>query len=370
MNQRDAKSTQWMVAIAIALAFLLAYPLRYVLLPFVAAGALAYVARPLIALLHVRLHMPRWLAALIPLLLFLGGLIAIGYGIGSLLGPQLVQLINNAQTVTQKLLESLFGTLKIKDVQLFGQKLDPAVAAAQLTNAIKQAVGANALLAIGGGIGAIMGCALTIAILAFLLFTGPQLTRGTLWLVPPHLRPRVRALALEVDPMLGNYLRGFFVIVLFTSAITYVVAGLIFHVKLAILLSLSVGLLELIPVIGPVLSFVAFGLVAVEQTSIATIIGFGVFAIVLRLTIDQLVGPLVLGRAARIPAIVVIFAFLAGGALYGMLGIVLAIPVAATIKIVLTDLYEGTSVGQDLDGPILPVPPSSRAKVCGPFPGS
>jgi predicted PurR-regulated permease PerM len=186
-----------------------------------------------------------------------------------------------------------------------------------------------------------MGCVLTIAILAFLLFTGPQLARGTLWLFPPHLRDRVRALAMEVDPMLGSYLRGIFVIVLFTAAVTYAVTGLIFHVPLAIFLSLAVGLLELIPVIGPVLSFVAFGLVAVEQTSVATIIGFGVFAIVLRLTIDQLVGPLVLGRAARIPAVVVIFAFLAGGALYGMLGVVLAIPVAATIKIVLTEIYEG-----------------------------
>ena len=99
--------------------------------------------------------------------------------------------------------------------------------------------------------------------------------------------------------MLGSYLRGIFVVVLFTAGVTYIVTGLIFHVRLAIFLSIAVGLLELIPVIGPILSFVAFGLVAVEQTSVATIIGFGLFAIMLRLTIDQLVGPLVLGRAAR-----------------------------------------------------------------------
>ena len=341
MTEPDSRQTKWMVAAAVGLSFLLAYPLRYVLLPFVAAGALAYVARPVISFLQKRWRFPRWAAALAPFLLLLNILAAIAYGIESLLGPQLVQVINNSQRVVQELLETMFKNLNIKDVQLFGQKIDASIAAARLIGAVKEAVGANALLAIGGGIGALMGCVLTIAILAFLLFTGPQLARGTLWLVPPHLRTRVRALAMEIDPMLGSYLRGIFVIVVFATSVTYVVAGLIFHVPLAIFLSLAVGLLELIPVIGPVLSFVVFALVAVEQTSVAMIIGFGVFAIVLRLTIDQLVGPIVLGRAARIPAVVVIFAFLAGGALYGMLGVVLAIPVAATIKIVLTEIYEG-----------------------------
>jgi predicted PurR-regulated permease PerM len=103
---------------------------------------------------------------------------------------------------------------------------------------------------------------------------------------------------------------------------------------------LAVGLLELIPVIGPIVSFILFGLLAVQQTGYGEVIGFGAFAFGLRLVIDQLVGPLVLGKAAEIPALVVIFAFLAGGTLYGMLGVVLAIPAAATIKIVLTNLYD------------------------------
>jgi predicted PurR-regulated permease PerM len=120
------------------------------------------------------------------------------------------------------------------------------------------------------------------------------------------------------------------------------VTGLIFHVSHAIFLALLVGVLELIPVIGPILSFITFGLVAVQQASFTMIIWFGVFAIALRLVIDQVVGPVVLGRAAQIPAVVVMFAFLAGGALYGFLGVVLAIPVAAAVKIVLAEIYEPT----------------------------
>ncbi|HEV2549021.1 MAG TPA: AI-2E family transporter [Stellaceae bacterium] len=57
---------------------------------------------------------------------------------------------------------------------------------------------------------------------------------------------------------------------------------------------------------------------------------------VLRVSIDQLVGPLVLGRMARLHPVVIIFAFLSGAVLFGVIGLLLAVPVAASIKIVLT----------------------------------
>lgn len=341
MTANGSTSTKWAVAIAVALAFLLAYPLRFVLLPFVFAGALAYIARPMVNLLRRRAGLPHWVAALVPFVLFLGILSAIGYAIESMLIPQLAEMVNNAPLMAEKFLENLFDRFHLTDVQIFGQTLSAKTAADELVNAIKQAAGANALTAISGGVGVMMGCVITVVLMGFLLFTGPGLARGALWLVPPDLRPRVRAIVVEIDPMLGNYLRGVLAIVLFAAVVTYVVTGLVFHVSHAIFLALAVGLLETIPVIGPILSFIAFGLVAVQQKGMGLIIAFGVFAIVLRLTIDQLVGPLVLGRAARIPAIVVIFAFLVGGAIYGLLGVILAIPIAATIKIVLTDLYEG-----------------------------
>lgn len=341
MNESRSTSSGWGVAVAIAVALALAYMLRYVLLPFVAAGALAYVARPLITLLRQRAGMPRPAAAMVAFLLLMAILAGLAYGAESILAPQLGDMLNNSQRMVEGLLDHIFQQFNLRNTVLFGQRLDARDAAGKFVDVIKQAAGANLLVAIGGGIGALMGAVMTLVLFAFIVFTGPQLAAGSLWLVPPHLRSRARLLALEIDPMIGSYLRGMFIIVLFTASVTYIVTGPIFHVQHAVFLALAVGLLELVPVVGPILSFVTFGLVAVQQTSMGTILGFGAFTIALRLTIDQLVGPLVLGRAARIPAIVVIFSFLAGGAIYGMLGVILAIPVAATIKIVLTDLYEG-----------------------------
>ncbi len=67
---------------------------------------------------------------------------------------------------------------------------------------------------------------------------------------------------------------------------------------------------------------------------------FLAFYIALRLSIDQVVGPLVLGRAVELHPVVIIFAFLAGGVLFGALGVLLAVPFAAAIKTVLSVYYE------------------------------
>jgi predicted PurR-regulated permease PerM len=338
MRDSASNSTRWALALAVVSALVLAYWLRIVLLPFVAAGALAYVSRPLLTLFR-RLHLSPWAVSLIPLVLFLLLLSALGYAIKATLAPEMAEMINNLPRVVAGVLDNLLVQVHLKDVPIFGRKVDSAAMSAQLIASLKQNVSGNLGPVIGGAFGAMMGGVLTVVLFAFILFSGPRLANGLLWLIPPDLRPRSRALALEIDSMLAGYLRGIFLVVLFTSCVTYLAMGLVFHIHGALFLALAVGLLELLPVIGPALSFAAFGLVAVQQTSIETIMAFGIFAIALRLAIDQVVGPLVLGRAADIPAVVVIFAFMAGGALYGMLGVILAIPVAATVKIVLTDLY-------------------------------
>ena len=63
------------------------------------------------------------------------------------------------------------------------------------------------------------------------------------------------------------------------------------------------------------------------------------FAIALRLSIDNLVGPLVLGEAARIHPVVVIISFVCGAILFGVVGLLIAVPVAVCIKITLEHYY-------------------------------
>src|SRR5205807_1690030 len=153
-------------------------------------------------------------------------------------------------------------------------------------------------------------------------------------------RPTIRSIAEQSHPVMLSYVRGLFIVVAYASYVTWIGVGVIFHWPNAVLLAIMTGILELIPVLGPILSATILAIIAVDQGSVWVAIGFAIFALVLRLSIDQLIGPLVLGRAVRLHPVVVIFAFFAGGVLFGALGVLLAIPVAAVIKIALRNHYE------------------------------
>lgn len=100
-------------------------------------------------------------------------------------------------------------------------------------------------------------------------------------------------------------------------------------------------MLELIPVVGPAASIALFGTAAViEGHSLWTFASFMGLAVFLRVSVDNVVGPLVLGRAVTLHPVVVIIAFLTGASLFGILGVFVAVPAAATIKIVLGAWYE------------------------------
>jgi predicted PurR-regulated permease PerM len=147
--------------------------------------------------------------------------------------------------------------------------------------------------------------------------------------------------------MLWRYLVGLITVVGYTFAMDLISFWLVFRIPHAVLLSIVVGLLELIPVIGPALSIGLIVVSAIQQSSLLAMVGLIIFAVALRISIDQLVGPLVLGRAAKVHPVVIIFSFLSGAVLFGAIGLLLAVPVAASIKIVLSIYYSEPVKGEE-----------------------
>ncbi len=90
----------------------------------------------------------------------------------------------------------------------------------------------------------------------------------------------------------------------------------------------------------PTSAAILAGLVSLRTaTGTANIAEYALYATVLRLSIDQLVGPIVLGRAAHAHPVLIIFCFMAGGIVLGIPGVILAVPVALVVKITLATLY-------------------------------
>jgi predicted PurR-regulated permease PerM len=130
------------------------------------------------------------------------------------------------------------------------------------------------------------------------------------------------------------------VVVIYATVASYVGLGFFLGIQHAVLLALLTGVLETVPVIGPTSAAFIAGLVSLQTaTGIMSIVNYALYATALRLSIDQLLGPVVLGTAAHVHPVLIIFCFLAGGIVFGIPGVILAVPVALLIKSTLATLY-------------------------------
>ena len=198
----------------------------------------------------------------------------------------------------------------------------------------------GSLLGIAGyGLGAVFGVVLFLVVLVYFLISGRRIAAGVFWLVPPEYRREVDAVKAKILPLLWRYFFGLMVLVTYAFVLVWLVFGFVFGVRYAPLIALTIGVLELVPLIGPAITFVIVAVIAAQQGSLAATIGLFGFAVALRLSIDELMAPLILGNAARLHPAVIIFAFLSGGALFGIIGLLLAVPIAASIKIILAIYY-------------------------------
>jgi predicted PurR-regulated permease PerM len=327
----------WAIAAVLAVIAVLLYEIRIALLPFVFAVAVAFVSDPLIKALQRRFGAPRWLIAAALFLVILAILGAAGYWIGTTAVPDLMHVAARAPEILRNFLDELIGS---EGITLFGQTYTSDKLVNGLGEAMRGVVGLTAVeTAAGLAASFVFGTFLTLVLMPYFMISAPRLSSGAIWLLPPERRRSVEDLLPKIVPVLRRYLIGICIVVLYTAVVAWIGFGPVFHLPNAVLLAIIVGILELIPVIGPFASATIVGIVAMQQSGIwAAALLFG-FAIALRLSIDNVVGPIVLGEAARIHPVVVIICFVCGAILFGVVGLLLAVPIAVCIKVTLQQYY-------------------------------
>jgi predicted PurR-regulated permease PerM len=321
------------------LALLLLYQVRLTLLPFVLAGIPAYLCAPLLTWLARRTGAPRWLFALAAWIVMAGAGSLIGYFGVRAFTQEWSRIGVDLEGNLARFVHDLLGG---REVLLPGGAVSSAQIAAHAMQAASDWVRLNGhvLLLPAWGFTGFFGFILLWVLLAYFLLDDGQIGRGALWLVPPDYRPFAREVWARVDPMLRRYFIGVAVVLVYTSLAAYAGLGLVLGLHHAVFLALLTGVLEVIPVIGPGAAAVIAGLAATEQAQGPwNILVYVFYAIALRVSIDQFLGPIVLGRAAHLPPVLIIFCFLAGGLLLGVVGVILAVPVALGIKVALATLY-------------------------------
>lgn len=174
---------------------------------------------------------------------------------------------------------------------------------------------------------------LTVLVLTlYLLISLPRVKHATYALVPASRRPRVESLSEEIMRRVGSYAAGQVMIATLNAVLSWVLMRVV-GVPYAAALAVLVGLLGLIPMIGATLGAAIVTLVAFfdEPRSALVVV---IYYVVYQQVENYVVAPKVMQRTVSVPGVVTVVAALAGGALLGVLGALLAIPVAAGLLLI------------------------------------
>ncbi|WP_328404775.1 AI-2E family transporter [Nocardia sp. NBC_00403] len=211
-----------------------------------------------------------------------------------------------------------------------------------LQDRVQEGLGSDPSKLAGGVLGAgqlvfsiVSGTVIVAVLTGYFMANFAQVRASIYRLFPRSRRPRAILIGDEIFVKVGGYILGNLVISVITAVLTFIWL-LIFDVPYPLLLAVLVAVLDLIPVVGSTLAGIIVALVALTVSvpvTVATII----FFIVLRLFEDYVLVPRIIGRTVRVPAIVTVVSVLLGGALLGIVGALLAIPVAAAVLLIVDE---------------------------------
>ena len=190
-----------------------------------------------------------------------------------------------------------------------------------------------------GGIATGVTGTVTVLVLAYLMvLEGPKVVDGTINLFPPATGTRIRRVAGDCAKSVTGYLSGNLLISFICGVLTYAVLK-VSGVPFAGLIALFVGIADLIPLVGATIG----GLVAVLAGFIHSVpagIAVLVFFVLYQQLENHLLQPLVFARTVKVNPLTVIIAILIGVELAGILGALLAIPVASIIQVIARDVWD------------------------------
>jgi predicted PurR-regulated permease PerM len=197
------------------------------------------------------------------------------------------------------------------------------------------------LLAIGrnivaGTVTALASFVLILMLTAFILVDTERIHGFLRSLVPPEYRGDYGKIMEAIDRGLAGVIRGQLLICLVNGVLTYV-GLLIFDVKYAILLGAVAATMSLVPIFGSIMSsvpIVAIALVSTPERGVSLVNGALVLGWILLIHLIEAnyLNPKIMGKAAKIHPVVVVFALIAGERTYGLVGALFAVPVASIIQ--------------------------------------
>ena len=338
------ESQKWLILAVTLITGLFVYLLAPVLTPFLAAALLSYLGDPLADRLEAR-GLSRTFSVIIVFVLLFVLILLVLLLLVPALGNQIEVLVNKLPSFLDQIQQNIGPWLQ----QTFGvdaSLLDWTTLKSAIQEHWSQFGGvAKSIMAwisqSGMALVALIANLILIPVVTFyLLRDWDKLIEAIHGLLPRKWEPTVVKLAKESDDVLGAFLRGQLLVML-ALAFVYSMGLWWVGLELALIIGLVAGLVSFVPYLGFIVGILFAGIAAMMQFHDPTylLLVAAVFGVGQALE-GMLLTPMLVGEKIGLHPVAVIFAVMAGGVLFGFVGVLLALPVAAIIMVLLRHIQQ------------------------------
>jgi predicted PurR-regulated permease PerM len=309
--------------------------LKAVLAPFFAALVISYVLHPVVSLLNSR-KVPRTVAVLLIYAVFLTSMAVILMNLIPMFMKQIQELNEHLPDLTMRA-QSLFDGLNRSEMLPESVREGISHSLAKLEDGISLTV-SRYIDGIGNTINTLF-LVFIVPFLAFYILKDFRLIEKTaLTFVPKTRRRQVVNMLVEIDTALGNYIRGQFLVCLLIGILAYIGYWLI-GMPYALLLASIVAVFNIVPYLGPFIG-AAPALIVASTISFRMMLFVVLVNTAVQILEGNVISPQVVGRTLHMHPLAIIFALLVGGELAGILGLILAVPFFAALKVLIHHLSQ------------------------------
>lgn len=308
--------------------------IKAIVTPFFIAVIISYILNPIVNILNQR-KVPRTIAVLLIYSVFLSSLTVIIMNMTPMFVSQIAELNEHMPQMAMRAQSLVDG---FNQNQLLPDSVRNGFnhSLTKLENSISMAI-SNYMNQIGNTINMLF-IAFIVPFVAFYILKDFQIIEKTaLAIVPREHRKRTIKLLIDIDTALGNYIRGQLLVCLIIGALAYLGYWLI-GMQYALLLASVVAVFNIIPYLGPFFG-AAPAIIMASTISLKMMLFVAIVNLAVQILEGNVISPQVVGRTLHMHPLFIIFALLVGGEVAGIVGLILAVPFFAVMKVIIQHVF-------------------------------
>ncbi|MEK4851171.1 AI-2E family transporter [Paenibacillus sp. FSL H7-0756] len=317
--------------------------LHTVAAPLLLSGIAYYLLNPLVDRLEKRSRVKRAYGIVILYLIIMGIITLVLLMVIPIIRTQLMGLIDNFPVYSEQIQEEF---LQLTGSELFN-KIQSSVGTdlSDITSKVTTWASTflnNAVSGVGSFVGTLTEIVLAVVTTPFILFyllrDGKRLPDYLMRLIPTALRPQSRMVMQEMNNQIASYIRGQIIVSCCIGALLYI-GYLIIGLEYSLVLAIVAACTAVVPYLGPAIAITP-ALIVAMVTSPFMLLKMVIVWTAVQLIEGKFISPQIMGKSLKIHPITIIFVIIFAGKMFGVLGIILAVPGYAVLKVVMTHIFQ------------------------------